>query len=68
MAYSFPDTRDYATFPNDSRDVQGTLIYDVVAFESRAAGAPVDSRAAGAPDDSRVAAIVPVNCRNNPPF
>ena len=45
--YSVPDCRNYATFPNDSRNVNQTLIYEVDAQPSHPA--PVDSRAAGAP-------------------
>ena len=67
MAYSFPDTRDYATFPNDSVDIQGTLHYTVPADLSHAA--PVDSRTAGAPSDCRLnPPNVPLNSRTNPPF
>lgn len=63
MPYSVPDCRNYATFPNASRNVQETLIYDVPSVDSRAAGAPVDSRAAGAPVDSRIAPNIPENSR-----
>jgi len=66
--YSVPDCRDYATFPNDFRDVQDTLIYDVPAFESRTAGPTVDSRAAGPVIDSRVDPNIPYNSRTFPPF
>lgn len=62
--YSVPDCRDYATFPNNSRDVQGTLTYDVNAHPSHPA--PVDSRAAGAPVDSRTTANIPLNSRVQP--
>lgn len=68
VAYSFPDCRDYGIFPNDSRNVQDTLTYDVCPDDSRTAGAPVDSRTAGAPDDSRVSPNIPLNSRNDPPF
>jgi hypothetical protein len=65
QAYSVPDCRNYATFPNASRNVQGTLIYDVQTT-SNIGGAPVDSRAAGAPVDSRVSA--PQNSRASGTF
>lgn len=60
--YSVPDCRDYATFPNDSRDVQGTLIYDVQT-SSNSAVPGEDSREEGAPIDSRIAPNVPENSR-----
>jgi hypothetical protein len=63
-AYSIPDDRNYGTFPNNSRTVQGTEIYDVSAHPSTIP--PVDSRAAGAPVDSRVASIIPQNSRVAP--
>lgn len=59
-AYSVPDSRNFATFPNTSRDVQGTLIYDVQT-SSNSTVPGVDSRTAGAPVDSRVSA--PQNSR-----
>lgn len=64
--YSVPDCRKYGTFPNNSRNVQGTLTYDVGAQPSHTD--PVDSRTAGAPTDSRQAANKPQNSRNQPPF
>jgi hypothetical protein len=56
--YSVPD---YRVTPNQSRNVQGTLIYDkqissnpsVPSVDSRAGGAPVDSRVGGGPQNSR---------------
>jgi hypothetical protein len=59
MAYSVPDSR--AT-PNDSRDENGTLIYDV-QISSNAEIPPTDSRT-----DVPVAsdAALPQNSRNNP--
>jgi len=76
MAHSIPDDRNYGNFPNDSRDVQGTLTYDVPSifcffywFDTlfdRTEPQPVDSRVAGAPEDSRVADIIPVNSRAVP--
>jgi hypothetical protein len=47
VPYSVPDCRNYATFPNNSVSVNGTLTYTVNAQPSHSA--PVDSRAAGAP-------------------
>jgi hypothetical protein len=49
-------------FPNSSRNVQNTLIYDVQT-SSNSAVPGTDSRAAGAPVDDRVAAIIPLNSR-----
>jgi hypothetical protein len=46
--YSQPDSRNYATFPNSSRSVNGTLIYDVQT-SSNPAVPGTDSRTAGAP-------------------
>jgi len=60
--YSVPDCRNYGNFPNSSRDVQDTLIYDVQT-SSNSAVPGTDSRAAGAPVDDRVAAIIPLNSR-----
>lgn len=47
--YSEPDCRNYATFPNNAVDVNGTETYTVQRFDSRKAGAPIDSRKVGAP-------------------
>lgn len=47
LAYSVPDSRIFGNFPNDSRDVNGTLIYDVDAHPSYTP--PEDSRATGSP-------------------
>jgi hypothetical protein len=68
--YSVPDCR---VTPNDSRNVQGTLTYDVMPVFSlrywfdtlfnRTEPLPVDSRAAGAPTDSRTADNIPENSR-----
>jgi hypothetical protein len=76
--YSVPDNRNYGNFPNLSRNVQGTLTYDVPRVFSlkwwfdtlfnRTQPQPVDSRAAGAPVDSRNSGNVPQNSRNFPPF
>lgn len=63
--FSVTDSRHYGNFPNHSRNVQGTLTYDVPSVDSRAAGAPVDSRAAGAPVDSRIAPNIPENSRTD---
>jgi hypothetical protein len=60
--WSEPDCR---TNPNSSREVQGTLIYDVTAVDSRN-DIPVDSRAAGAPVDSRTTPNIPFNSRKAP--
>lgn len=54
------DCRNFANFPNNSRTVQGALIYDVQKLESRSQGAPIDSRVSK-PVDSRV--TVPTNSR-----
>lgn len=72
-AYSVPDSRNYANFPNDSRDIQGTQIYDVPsvfslrywfdALFNRTQPLPLDSRVAGETTDSRVAGIIPQNSR-----
>jgi hypothetical protein len=76
--YSVPDSRNYGTFPNLSRNVQGTLTYDVPRVFSlrwffdtlfnRTQPQPLDSRAAGAPVDSRNSGNVPQNSRTFPPF
>ena len=58
--YSQPDCRNYAAFPNSSRNLYNTLIYDVQT-SSNSAVPGVDSRAAGAPVDSR--ANKPTNSR-----
>lgn len=42
--YSVPDCRNFGNFPNNSINVNQTLIYTAQKFESRTAGAPVDSR------------------------
>lgn len=60
--YSVPDCRNYGTFPNSSRDVNGTLIYDVQT-SSNSAVPGTDSRAAGAPVDCRVSPNIPLNSR-----
>jgi len=62
-AYSVPDDRTYATFPNNAVDVQGTQTYTVNAHPSHAA--PVDSRTSD-PVDSRTAANIPENSRTQP--
>jgi hypothetical protein len=61
-AYSVPDDRNYATFPNAERTVQGTEIFDVQTSDN-AAVPGVDSRAAGAPVDCRVSPNIPQNSR-----
>lgn len=62
MASSVIDSRNYNGFPNLSRTVNGTLIYDVVKNASIAA--PTDSRVVSiVPVDSRVASIVRQNSR-----
>jgi hypothetical protein len=78
--YSVPDSRNSSAgnFPNLSRNVQGTLTYDVPRafslkwwFDSlfnRTAAVPVESRAAGAPVDSRNSGNAPQNSRTFPPF
>jgi hypothetical protein len=66
LVYSQPDCRNFGHFPNSSRTVQGTSIYDVQTT-SNIGGAPVDSRAAGAPVDSRVGGG-PVNSRASGTF
>lgn len=66
--WSQVDSRNYATFPNLTVNVQNTEQYTVPSVDSRTAGAPVDSRTAGAPVDSRKAPNIPENSRNAPPF
>ena len=61
-AYSVPDCRVAPFGPNASRNVNGTLIYDVQT-SSNSAIPPTDSRTQGAPVDSRVAANIPTNSR-----
>lgn len=62
FAYSEPDCRNYSHFPNASRTVQGTSIFDVqTSSNSQVPG--TDSRAAGAPVDSRTSSIIPTNSR-----
>jgi hypothetical protein len=51
------------TTPNSSRNVQGTLIYDVPKVDSRVAGAPVDCRVSK-PVDCRVSPNIPQNSRS----
>jgi hypothetical protein len=73
-AYSVPDSRvSTATTPNSSRNVQGTLIYDVPKVYSlqywfdilfnRTQPLPEDCRAAGAPVDCRISPNIPQNSR-----
>lgn len=57
-------------YPNNTRTVQGTVVYDVETSNISTvdlAGHPTvpgtDSRTAGAPVDSRVAGIIPQNSR-----
>jgi hypothetical protein len=57
--YSSKDSRKV---PNLSRNVRGTLIYDVQTSDN-AAIPPVNSRKARPPADSRAAGNVPVNSR-----
>ena len=72
--YSVPDSRVITSItPNSSRNVQGTLVYDVPKvfclkywFDNlftRTQPLPVDSRSLGAPTDSRVAGNKPQNSR-----
>lgn len=64
MASSVVDSRNYGKFPNLSRTVQGTVIYDVVSVESRSQGAPVDCRVSpNKPVDSRISPNIPQNSR-----
>lgn len=73
LAYSIPDSRNYGNFPNDSREVQGTLTYDVPSVFSlrywfntlfnRTEPLPLDSRTA-VPTDSRTSS--PQNSRTTP--
>jgi hypothetical protein len=56
------DCRNYGTFPNKSRDVNGTLIFDVQT-SSNPAVPETDSRTFGAPVDSRAFSSVPQNSR-----
>ena len=51
-----------STFPNQSRNVNETLIYDVQT-SSNSAVPGVDSRTAGAPVDCRVSPNIPINSR-----
>jgi hypothetical protein len=67
VVWSQIDSRHYGNFPNHTRSVQGTNIYDVPSVDSRAAGAPVDSRTSN-PVDSRMSLNIPQNSRNAPPF
>lgn len=60
MASSVTDSRTFGKFPNTSRNVNGTLIYDVPSV--RSIPAPVDSRTV-IPVDSRVQSIIPQNSR-----
>lgn len=60
--YSVPDCRNYGSFPNQSRDVQGTLIYDVQTSSNHSIP-PTDSRIAGAPVDCRKSPNIPQNSR-----
>jgi hypothetical protein len=60
--YSQPDCRVAPFGPNQSRTVQGAVIYDVQT-SSNSAIPGIDGRSAGAPVDSRVAAIIPTNSR-----
>jgi hypothetical protein len=53
LVYSQPDCRTFGNFPNKSRTVNGTSIYDVQT-SSNPAVPGTDSRTAGAPVDSRV--------------
>lgn len=76
--YSVIDSRNYGNFPNDSRDVQGTLTFDVPSVDSRAAGEPESclrywfdisfNRTQPLPVDSRIAPNIPENSRTFPPF
>lgn len=50
-AYSLPDCRNFGSFPNASRTINGTKIYDVQT-SSNSAVPGTDSRKAGAPVDS----------------
>lgn len=54
--YSPVDSRDFATFPNQFRTVQGSKIYDV----------QTSSNPAVPGDDSRVAPNIPVDSRQDP--
>lgn len=73
MANSTQDSRSYGNFPNHTRNVQGTSIFDVPALTTlrqwfnslfnRSQPTPVDSRAAGTPIDSRAAGQAPQNSR-----
>jgi hypothetical protein len=61
-AYSVPDCRDYATFPNLPVNVNGTLQYTTPAHPSHPA--PVDSRKKKPVQSS----TLPQNSRTDPPF
>lgn len=61
-AHSVPDCRVAPFGPNASRDVQGTLTYDVQT-SSNSSIPPTDSRAAGAPVDCRKSPNIPQNSR-----
>ena len=61
-ASSVTDSRHYGNFPNTTRTVNGTLIYDVPSADSRKGGAPQDSRTS-VPVDSRTAPSKPQNSR-----
>lgn len=64
LNYSVPDCRNYAAFPNSSRNVNCTLIYDVQT-SSNSIIPPTDSRAAGKPV---VCGTYPQNSRTSGTF
>jgi len=66
VAYSVPDCRGYATFPNTAINVQQTETYTgQISNNSSVPG--TDSRIVK-PTDDRTAANIPENSRNPPPF
>ena len=61
MASSVIDSR--AITSNNSRNIQGTLIFDVPKVDSRVSGAPINSNIGLPPADSRIGPNIPQNSR-----
>jgi hypothetical protein len=61
FASSVVDSRHFGNFPNNTRTVNGTLIYDVPSVDSRKT-VPTDTRTS-VPIDSRTAPSKPQNSR-----
>ena len=62
FASSVVDSRNYGSYPNHNRTVQGTVTWDVPSVDSRKGGAPQDSRTS-VPVDSRTTPSKPQNSR-----